>query len=557
MSGGVKKSEGFSSRWGLILAAMGAAVGTGNIWRFPREAATNGGGSFLIPWLIFLFVWSIPLLMAEYAIGKRTRLASVGSFRRLAGKKYTWMGMWMVWVSVAISFYYAVVMGWTIKYITVAFTLNESDHGDAALTDELFHDFIHSPAQVVFFQLLAVTISMIVIYRGVKGGIELVNKILMPLLIGFLAVAAIYPFFIDNPNPDSSSSAVDGLKYMLLPQSDYLFRPETWLHAMVQSAWSCSAGFGTMLTYAVYMRKKEDVALNSFLTGLGNNSISLVAGIAVLGTVFSMSQSVNAGETAVQSGSSGLTFIHLTTLFAQMEGGKFIALLFFLGMSFAALTSMIGSIEAAARNMEDMGWERKHTMKYIFLATFALGVPSALSIEFLDNQDFVWGAGLLVSGLFTSFAVMKFGHSDIGHLKNFWGNIDRFRENLINTEYSDIHIDRWWNVLIVLIPIEFLIVFVWFVGQQLTEGGQGTIDVISMVFMWGVAFFIFHRYNDWAAARIDDNTPPDPGLKDGQYDENYNADEGVYYEDEDDEDEEDDEVNGGSADYIDADHVPG
>jgi len=535
----VKKSEGFSSRWGLILAAMGAAVGTGNIWRFPREAATNGGGSFLVPWIIFLFVWSIPLLMAEYAIGKRTRLASIGSFRRMAGKKYTWMGMWMVWVSVAISFYYAVVMGWTIKYVTVAFTMSESEHGTAVQTGNLFDDFINNPGQVVFFQLIAVAVSMFVIYRGVKGGIELVNKILMPLLITFLAIAAIYPFlFLHN-----FDGAVEGLKFMLLPQSDYLFRPETWLHAMVQSAWSCSAGFGTMLTYAVYMRKKEDISLNSFLTGLGNNSISLIAGVAVLSTVFAMSATTSDGIEAVESGSSGLTFVHLTALFARMEGGKFIALLFFLGMSFAALTSMIASIEAAARNLEDMGWERKHTMKYIFLATFALGVPSALSLGVLDNQDFVWGAGLLVSGLFTSFLVMKFGSGDLGHPRKFWKNIDRFRDNLVNTEHSDLYVDRWWNILIVLIPVEFLIVFLWFVGNQLREGGQGTFDVVSMVVMWGIAFFVFHRFNDWAAERIDMNNPPDPGLEDGEYDGDYDVDGEEEYEDEEEE-------------YEDADYIP-
>ena len=277
------EEELFSSRLGLILTTIGAAVGTGNIWRFPREAAANGGGAFMIGWLFFLFAWSIPLLIAEFAIGKKTRLGTIGSMRDMAGRNWTWMGMWMVWVGVAVGFYYAVVMGWTIRYFWVALSGEINLATDTEATMLMWENFIHnSPLEVVMFQLIAVSLSGIIVYGGIRG-IERANTILIPCLVGFLIIAMIYPFIL-NP-----SGAATGLRFLFIPQWEYLFKGETWIRALTQSAWSTSAGFGMAITYAVAMKKEEDIALNAFLTGLGNNSVSLIAGVAVLGTIFALS----------------------------------------------------------------------------------------------------------------------------------------------------------------------------------------------------------------------------------------------------------------------------
>ena len=150
-----EKPQQFSSRLGLILTTIGAAVGTGNIWRFPREAAANGGGSFMIGWLLFLFAWSIPLLMAEFAIGKKTRLGTIGAMRDMAGRNFTWLGIWMMWVGTAVGFYYAVVMGWTIRYFWIALSGQMSDASDTTETQALWDNFIGSPFEVIFFQLIS------------------------------------------------------------------------------------------------------------------------------------------------------------------------------------------------------------------------------------------------------------------------------------------------------------------------------------------------------------------------------------------------------------------
>ena len=118
----MKKSDQFSGRIGLIFAAIGAAIGTGNIWRFPRMVGANAGGTFLIPWLFFLFIWSIPLVIAEFALGKRSRTGTIGTFRIFAGRRFAWMGLWTAWISTAIGFYYAIVAGWCLNYFRLGMT---------------------------------------------------------------------------------------------------------------------------------------------------------------------------------------------------------------------------------------------------------------------------------------------------------------------------------------------------------------------------------------------------------------------------------------------------
>ncbi|HEX9614369.1 MAG TPA: sodium-dependent transporter, partial [Bacteroidota bacterium] len=428
--------EFFTSRWGLILSVIGIAVGTGNIWRFSRIVAQNGGGSFLIPWVIFLLIWSVPLIMTEFAIGKSTRLGTVGGLAKLAGNRFAWMGAFVGFVSAAIMFYYSVVTGWCIKYLTNAFSgtlLTTGDH--VALWESFTGGY-----EPIFFHVLAMATGGFVIYKGVVRGIERTNKILIPALIVILVTLAVRAVTLPG--------AFEGIQYLFTPNLDTLLDYRVWLAALTQNAWDTGAGWGLILTYACYVRKREDITLNAALTAFGNNSVSLLAGITIFSTVFALAPGEGITELISGRGSTntGLAFIFIPQLFAKMPGGPvlqtFFSTIFFLGLTFAATTSLISMIELAVRVFSDMGLERKRALWLTLALGLLLGLPSALSLMFLENQDWVWGVGLMISGGFISFAVIKHG-------------ADKFRREAVNGEGADYQVGKWYNIIITwLIPLQ-------------------------------------------------------------------------------------------------------
>ena len=273
----MKQQEFFSSRWALIIATIGIAVGTGNIWRFSRIVAQNGGGSFLIPWVIFLLIWSVPLIIAEFAIGKSTRMGPIGALAKTAGRKFGWMGAFIVFVSTAIMFYYSVVTGWCLRYFFSSISGNLFKV-DNYLT--YWNNFADGYEPVVF-HFIAMAFVAYVVLKGVTKGIERVTKILVPSLLVILLIL----FFraITLPN------AIDGIEYFFTPHLKIILDYKVWLNALTQNAWDTGAGWGLILVYAIYMRKKEDISLNAALIGFGNNSVSIIAGITIFSTVFALS----------------------------------------------------------------------------------------------------------------------------------------------------------------------------------------------------------------------------------------------------------------------------
>jgi len=477
-----EQAELFSSRWALILAALGMAVGTGNIWRFPRVVAQNGGGAFLIPWILFLFLWSIPLIIIEFAMGKETRKGTVGAFGRLLGPKFTWMGAFVGFCTMAIMFYYSVVMGWCVKYFISALT------GDPGLaTSQQFWTEFTSGYEPVLYHFISIGIGSFVIYKGIIKGIERANKFLIPTLFLLLIAAAVRALTLPG--------AVEGLNYLFQPDVAKLADYRTWLEALSQSAWSTGAGWGLILTYAVYMKKREDVVLNTFIAGLGNNSASLLAALIILPTIFAILPTEEALK-AVGAGNQGLTFIWIPQLFEQMPLGSFFMGVFFLALAFAAVSSLIAMIELATRIFMDAGLERKTAILFVGSFGFLLGLPSALSLQVFDNQDWVWGLGLIISGMFFAFAAIKYG-------------VDRFRTQLINTQGNDIAIGKWFNYIVMfLIPIEFVLLIGWWSWQAVTsydpEGWWNPFRVFSLgtcLLQWAIAIAVFFLMNNWLYKR--------------------------------------------------------
>lgn len=441
------KKEQWGSRWGFIAASIGMAIGTGNIWRFPRVAAKNGGGPFLIAWTVALLVWSIPLLMGEMVIGKKTRLGTVGSFRDFLGKKFTWMGTWIAGVCLLIMFYYSVVMGWCMKYFTLSVTGTFKAGTGIEQTEKIWNVFTTTPSQTILFHFIAMLIAGFIIYKGVTAGIERASKIMIPTLFALLLIALFRAVTLPG--------ASQGLEYLFSPKLHMLADPKIWLEAFTQSAWSTGAGWGFIITYAVYTKESEDIGGNCMIMGLGNNLGALVAGMTVLPAIFALSPSGEFANQALSAGNQGITFIYLAQLFSRMPAGNILAALFFLTMSIAALSSLLPMIEVGVRNVMDMGMGRNKATLIVVVGGFLLGIPSAYSLQFLDNQDWVWGVGLLVSGLFVAIALIKYG-------------LEGIRTKEINIPTADFKVGKWWNRCIKLFPVLFVIITGWWVKQAIS-----------------------------------------------------------------------------------------
>jgi neurotransmitter:Na+ symporter, NSS family len=407
-------SKVFSSRWGLILATLGMAIGTGNLWRFPRILAQNGGGTFLIPWAIFLFTWSIPLLMAEFAIGRASKRGPVGAFATVFGKRTAWRGGFVAFCTIAILFYYSVVSGWTLRYLWMALSGGLSEI-TVANADSVFLDFTKSWGPALT-HLLSIAAACGVVVLGVTGGIERVCKILVPALFVVLIVSAVRGLSLEG--------ASGGMDFLTSFDFDRLLSDHTvWLEALTQSAWSTGAGWGLMVCYAIYASRDMRTGRECISTGLGNNCASLLAALAIIPAVFALAPLAGQDPSALvqESGpaSTGLTFVWMPVLFKEMpSGGGLLGTLFFAGLAFAALSSLIALVELAVRTLSDLGVSRGRATAMTFGVGFVLGLPSAVDLAFIPghegltvfgNQDWVWGVGLMVSGALTGWSVLSYG----------------------------------------------------------------------------------------------------------------------------------------------------
>ena len=472
-------SERFHSRWGLVLATLGMAVGTGNIWRFPRIVASNGGGSFLIAWVLFLFLWSVPLMIVEFSFGKRARLGALRAFRRLAGPGAGWMGGWVALCATAIMFYYSVVAGWCLRYFAASIT-GELRGGDP----QAFWSSYAGSYQAFLTHAVALALAVSVVWFGVRG-IERIAKILIPLLALLVVILAIRAVTLPG--------AAAGLEFLFRPDWHALRDVNIWLQALTQNAWDTGAGWGLILTYAIYMRAREDVPLNSFLIAFGNNSMSLLAGIMVLCTVFAINP--GAREDIVGAGNEGLTFIWMPRLFEQMPAGGFFMSFFFLALSFAALTSLISMIELVTRLLIDAGMIRRRALGVVICGGLWFGAPSALSLAFLHNQDWVWGVGLMLSGLFFALAARRFG-------------VERLRREVVNAEGANFHVGRWWSfVITVVVPLEAVILMAWWLWEARGWDPEGWLHpfrsatVGTVLLQWLIALILVVLLNRWVGQR--------------------------------------------------------
>ncbi|MBI4483137.1 MAG: sodium-dependent transporter [Acidobacteria bacterium] len=463
---------------------IGIAAGTGNIWRFPRIAAKYNGGSFLLPWVIFLLIWSIPIIIIEYAMGKGTRKGTIGAFGLLMGKRFCWLGAFVGFVSTAILFYYSVVSGWCLKYLVLSLTTGfQGLSHERSL--EMWNRFMNS-YQPILFHFLAMLVGGYIVYRGVVGGIEKANFVFVPGLIILLFV-----LFVRSVTLPGASG---GIRAFFTLRSDILLDYRVWLDALAQNAWSTGAGWGLFLTYAVYMRQREDITLNSGITGFGDHAISLLAGITIFSTVYALvPDAAEAVITEPGPMNTGLAFIWIPRLFATLPAGNVFSAFFFIALFFAALASLISMIELVVRVLNDAGVRRSQAIFLVCAAGFLLGIPSALSPSFFLNQDWAWGVGLILSGAFFAIAVIRYGPQ-------------RFRQDYVNVEGTDLRVGRPYDwVVKFLIPLQVIVLISWWFWMAIQADPQDwwnpfRVETVgTCFFQWGVVILVFLALNRWIA----------------------------------------------------------
>lgn len=363
-----EKRSMFSGKLGFVLAAAGSAVGLGNIWRFPYLAAKYGGGIFLLVYLVLVVSLGFSLMIAEVAIGRKTKLSAIGAFRKLR-EKWKFLGYLSSLVPIIIFPYYCVIGGWVVKYLLVYAT----GGGMEAAGDTYFNDYIAQPAEPILWLAVYIGLTAVIVFFGVQKGIEKASRIMMPALVVLtLGVAA---YSVTRPG------ALEGVAYYLIPDFSR-FSVNTVLGAMGQMFYSMSLAMGIMVTYGSYMKREDDLEKSVSQIEIFDTGIAFLAGLMVIPAVFAFS----GGDEAALNQGAGLMFVTLPKVFADAGTlGLVFGGLFFLLVLFAALTSSVSLMETVVSIFQDtFHWSRKFTCTLVMLACLVLALPSSLGYGLLD-----------------------------------------------------------------------------------------------------------------------------------------------------------------------------
>lgn len=387
----------WSSQLGFMFAAVGAAVGIGNIWRFPAVLGQNGGGAYLIPYLLAMAVLAVPFMVLELAAGRRFRGSVVASFRSI-NNRLTLFGWLIQTIVFTILSYYLVITGWTLAYAVVSATGNQPN----------FDDFTSGYLPLLSFGV-SVSIAALIVSFGVRVGIEKVAKVVIPLAFGILVIMAAYALTL--------SGFGEAIRYLFSPDLSVLAKPSVWSAAIGQSFFSLSVGFGMLLVYAAYLDQKTDLFSSAWIIAVIDLSVALLAGIVIFTIVFT-----SGGEPAV---GAELAFTALPKAFADIPAGEVLGFAFFLVLFLAALTSAVSMLEATvAAVTEATALTRTPVCLILALALIGLGLPAALSysavglqigdIPVLDYMDDTLGSsGLPLAALIMVIVFAWFGPREL------------------------------------------------------------------------------------------------------------------------------------------------
>ena len=472
MAQSAPKRETFSGRNAFIMAAIGSAVGLGNIWRFPYTTYENGGGAFIIPYLIALLTAGIPLLFLDYAIGHRHRGGAPLSYRRFS-PHFEVFGWWQMMVNVIIGLYYAVVLGWAASY--TYFSINGA-WGDKPI------DFFMKMGDIkngVSFEFVGMVtgpliamwiIALGVLSLGVQKGIAKVSSVLMPVLVIMFMALVIYSLFLPG--------AEKGLDALFTPDWSKLSNPSVWIAAYGQIFFSLSICFGIMVTYASYLKKESDLTGSGLVVGFANSSFEVLAGVGVFAALGFIATAQGQEVSEVAKGGIGLAFFAFPTIINKAPFGEVLGVLFFGSLTFAALTSFISVIEVIISAIQDKLRIRRVKV------TFIVGVPMMLVSVLLFGTT----TGLPMLDVFDKF-VNYFGIVAVAFV-SLIAIVANEKLGLLGdhlNETSSFKVGFFWRLCIVLTT--GILAFMLFSegAKVFSEGYEGYPSWFVNIFGWGMA----------------------------------------------------------------------
>jgi neurotransmitter:Na+ symporter, NSS family len=376
-----KPREQWASSAGFVLAAVGSAVGLGNMWRFSYLTAEHGGAAFVLLYVAFLLLIGLPIMLAEFAVGRGARKSPVQALAQLGGGAWKPLGYLFVATGVIILAYYAVIAGWVMRYTWIGLA-----HGFAGEAGPRFEAVAEGPGAVAL-QVAFMVLTIGVVAAGIRGGIERAAVYLMPLLFFIVGGIAIYAATL--------TGAGEGYRAYLVPHFDALFDMEVFAAAAGQAFFSLSLGMGALLTFASYLSTDDDLPRESLTIAGVDFAVAFVAGLMVFPIIFALGLSAAVGESTV-----GTLFISLPGAFAEMGAtGRVIGILFFVALFVGALTSAISLLEVVVSSAIDgLGWSRPMAALAAGAVITAIGIPTALDLNWLTIYDSVTGKVFLVVG---------------------------------------------------------------------------------------------------------------------------------------------------------------
>lgn len=391
-----KTRESWSGSFGFILAAIGSAVGLGNIWRFPYVAGEYGGGAFVLTYILCVGIVGVPVMLAEFLIGRNTQRDAVGAFRTLRpGSPWILTGWLCVVTGFVILSYYAVVGGWVLHYLFLAVT-----HGFSGAAPEesaaLFSSLSGNPGLQVFWHGVFMFLTIVIVAGGISRGIEVGNKVMMPALFVLLCILMISAL--------QTHGARAAIAFLFNPRWEQVGRQGV-LEALGQALFSLSLGMAAMVTYGSYLSPRTNLPKAALWVTAGDTTVAILAGLVVFPIVFSFGLKASAGPS--------LVFQTLPVALSQLPGGFVLAVAFFILLSFAALTSAMSLLEVVtAYVIDELKWTRPRACWIFGGIIFLLGIPSAVKQDFLGLMDgvatnYLLPAGALLIALFTGWALTR------------------------------------------------------------------------------------------------------------------------------------------------------